>query len=189
MANSLCDWSTVLKFAKFAADMRFKLFVLLFSCFTSLAAIGQRFGYVDTQYVLEQIPEYGQAQREIDRLSTQWAGEVESLQSEADALQQAFESERILLTEEMQAERLQTIKNKKDEAKELQLKYFGPQGELFTKRAELVKPIQDQIYNAVREVSRRRRLDFMFDKNGSVTMLYANDDNDYSDEVLKELGY
>ncbi|GGH71280.1 MAG: OmpH family outer membrane protein [Bacteroidetes bacterium] len=169
--------------------MRTKLLILFFALFTAVSAYGQRFGYVDTQYILEQIPEYGQAQREIDRLSTQWAGEIEALQSEADGLQQAFEAERILLTEEMQTERQANIDAKRKEARELQIKYFGPQGELFKKRAELVKPIQDQVYNAVREVSRRRKLDFMFDKNGSVTMLYANDDNDFSDDVLRELGY
>lgn len=169
--------------------MRTKLFILLIAFAAGTTAWAQKFGYVDTQYILEQIPEYSQAQREVDRLSTQWTGEIESLQSEADALQQSYDAERILLTDDMQTERLAEIEAKKKEARDLQIKYFGPQGDLFRKRAELVKPIQDQVYNAVRDVARRRRLDFVFDKNGSVTMLYANDDNDISDQVLRELGY
>lgn len=169
--------------------MRNKIWITLLALFSVTTAWGQRFGYVDTQYVLEQIPEYGQAQSEINRMSTQWAGEIEALRSEADALQQAFEAEKILLTEEMQTERQAEIEAKRKQARDLQIQYFGPQGELFKKRAELVKPIQDQVYNAVREVARRKKLDFVFDKNGSVTMLYANEDNDISDLVLRELGY
>lgn len=169
--------------------MRTKIILTLFAIAAFTASWAQKFAYVDTQYILEQIPEYSQAQREIDRMSQQWAGEIEATQSDASALQQAFDAERILLTEEMQAERLAEIEAKKKEARDLQIKYFGPQGELFKKRAELVKPIQDQVFNAVRDVARKRKLDFVFDKNGSVTMLYANDDNDISDLVLRELGY
>lgn len=169
--------------------MRTRLIITLFAILTALPMWAQRFGYVDTQYILEQIPEYNQAQREIDRLSEQWTGEIEALQSEADALQQSFNAEKILLTEEMQAERLAEIEAKRKEARDLQFKYYGPQGELFSKRAELVKPIQDQVYNAVQDVARRKRLDFVFDRNGSVTLLYADDKNDYSQDVLAELGY
>lgn len=171
--------------------MRIKHWILTVGILLSTPfwADAQDFAYVDTQYVLEQIPEYGQAQREIDRLSLQWTGEVEALLSEADALQQSFDAERILLTDEMQEERLAVIQAKKDEARDLRIRYFGPQGELFKKRSELVKPIQDQVYNAVRAVARSERLDFIFDKNGSATMLFANDDYDVSDKVLDELGY
>ncbi len=170
--------------------MRIKFWITLISIFAATTIWAQRIGYVDTKYVLEQIPEYTQAQRELDRLAEQWAGEVEALESEASALQQSFDAERILLTDEMQEERLAEIQAKRDEARNLRIKYFGPQGELFKKRAELVKPIQDQVYNAVRAVARRKRLDFVFDKTGSaVSMLYADEEYDFSDEVLDELGY
>ncbi|KAB2813622.1 OmpH family outer membrane protein [Phaeocystidibacter luteus] len=169
--------------------MRLKHWITFFAIFVTTATWAQRLGYVDTKYILEQIPEYSQAQREIDRLSQEWSGEIEALQSEADALQQAFDAEKILLTEEMQQERLDAIKVKREEARNLRIKYFGPEGELFKKRAELVKPIQDQVYNAIKAVARRKRLDFVFDKTGSVTMLYADPEMDVSDDVLDELGY
>lgn len=169
--------------------MRIKHWITFIAIFATTIASAQKLGYVDTKYILEQIPEYGQAQREIDRLSKQWAGEVESLQAEAQAMQQSFDAEKILLTEEMQEERLADIQAKKDEARDLRIKYFGPEGELFKKRSELVKPIQDQVYNAVKAVAKRKRLDFVFDKTGSVSMLYADDDYDVSDDVLDELGY
>lgn len=169
--------------------MRLKHWITFFAIFVTTATWAQRLGYVDTKYILEQIPEYSQAQREIDRLSQEWSGEIEALQSEADALQQAFDAEKILLTEEMQQERLDAIKAKREEARNLRIKYFGPEGELFKKRAELVKPIQDQVYNAIKAVARRKKLDFVFDKTGSVTMLYADPDMDVSDDVLDELGY
>ncbi|NVK28505.1 MAG: OmpH family outer membrane protein [Flavobacteriia bacterium] len=169
--------------------MRLKHWITFFAIFVTTATWAQRLGYVDTKYILEQIPEYSQAQREIDRLSQEWSGEIEALQSEADALQQAFDAEKILLTEEMQEERLKAIQDKRDEARNLRIKYFGPDGDLFRKRAELVKPIQDQVYNAVKAVARRKRLDFVFDKTGSVTMLYADPEMDVSDDVLDELGY
>ncbi len=170
--------------------MRIKFWITLFTLFVATSTWAQKIGYVDTKYVLEQIPEYTQAQRELDRLAQQWAGEVEAAESEAAALQQSFDAERILLTEEMQEERLAEIQAKKDEARDLRIKYFGPEGELFKKRAELVRPIQDQVYNAVRAVARRKRLDFVFDKTGSAaSMLYAEEEYDYSDDVLDELGY
>lgn len=169
--------------------MRYIVTAFLLTLATLPAAHAQRFAYVDTEFILQKIPEYGQAQREIEQISAQWQGEIEALLSDADALQQAYNAERILLTEEMQTERLQEIENLRKQARDLQIKYFGPDGELFKKRAELVKPIQDQVYNAVREVARKRNLDFVFDKNGAVTMLYANSDKDISNEVLEQLGY
>ncbi len=169
--------------------MRIKIVISLFALLVSTTSWAQKFAYVDTQYILEQIPEYGQAQREIDRLSQQWSGEVEALLSEADALQQAFDAEKILLTDEMQEERLAAIQSKRNEARDLRIRYFGPEGELFKKRAQLVKPIQDQVYNAVRAVAREENLDFVFDKTGSVTMLFAEEEFDISDDILDELGY
>jgi outer membrane protein len=103
-------------------------------------------------------------------------------------LTQAYNAERILLTEEMQKERMGEIKKKDKLAKELQRKYFGPDGELFKKRQELVKPLQDQVFTAVQEVAQRRKLDMMLDKAGAITFLYANNRLDYSDEVLERLG-
>lgn len=161
---------------------------MLFSTWLILAQ-GQRFAYVDTQYILKKIPEYKSAQQQLDNLSKQWQGEVEALLSEADMLQKSLEAERILLTNEMVKEREDMIKAKETEARTLQRKYFSPEGDLFKKRQELVKPIQDQVFNAVQDVARKKRLDAVFDKGGALTLLYVSDKIDISDEVLQALGY
>lgn len=148
----------------------------------------QRVGYVDTDYILTRIPEYAQAQRQLDNLSKQWEEEIAAILQEVSMLAQAFNAERILLTEEMQKERADAIKKKDQDAKMLQRKYFGPDGELFKKRQELVKPLQDQVFTAVQEVAQKRKLDIVLDKAGAITFLYANSKIDYSDEVLQSLG-
>jgi outer membrane protein len=168
--------------------MRSSLLFILFS-FLALGAQAQRFGIVDTQYILSKIPEYSQAQSQLDQMSKTWQGEVEALLSEADALQKSLDAERILLTDEMAEEREKVISEKEQEARKLQRQYFGPEGDLFKKRQELVKPIQDQVYNAVQDVASKKRLDVVFDKASSLTMLYASDKIDISEDVLSELGY
>ncbi len=168
--------------------MRIPFFLILFSVL-GFAAQAQRFGIVDTDYILTKIPEYSQAQSQLDQMSKQWQGEVEALLSEADALQKSLDAERILLTDEMAAEREKVIKDLEQEARKLQRQYFGPEGDLFKKRQELVRPIQDQVYNAVQDVARKKKLDVVFDKASSLTMLYSSDKIDISEEVLTELGY
>jgi outer membrane protein len=170
--------------------MNFKAFLLFIGLVFGLPFAGQaqRVGYVDTDYILTRIPEYAQAQRQLDNLSKQWEDEIAAILQEVNLLTQAYNAERILLTEEMQKERMGEIKKKDKLAKELQRKYFGPDGELFKKRQELVKPLQDQVFTAVQEVAQRRKLDMMLDKAGAITFLYANNRLDYSDEVLERLG-
>lgn len=152
-------------------------------------AQGQRFASVDTEYILKKIPEYKQAQQQLDTYSKQWQGEVEALLSELDALQKSLEAERVLLTDEMAKEREKMIKEKETEARNLQRKYFSPEGDLFKKRQELVKPIQDQVFNAIQDVARKKKLDAVFDKGGALTLLYTSDKIDISDDVLQQLGY
>lgn len=167
--------------------MRTSLF-LLFGLVFGLQVNAQRFGLVDSELILTKIPEYNQAQKQLDQLSRNWEAEVEKLLNEADALQKLFNAEKVLMTEDMQKEKLQEIKDKKEEARELQRKYFGPDGELFKKRVALVKPIQDKIFNAVQEVARRRKLDAVFDKGSELIILYDSGRADISDEVMKKLG-
>ena len=166
-----------------------KSILLLFGLVFGFQVSAQRFGIVDSELILTKIPAYGQAQQQLDQLSVQWQGEVEALHSEIEALRQAYNAEKVLLTEEMQQEKLAEIEAKEKEARELQRKYFGPQGEVFKKRQELIRPIQDQIYNAVQDVARRRKLDVVFDKSSDLITLYNNGDADISEEVLKKLGY
>ena len=166
-----------------------KTLFLIIGLVFGLQVTAQRFGIVDSEMILNKIPEYGQAQQQLDQLSKNWQGEVEALYSELDALKQAYNAEKVLLTEEMQKDKLKEIADKEKEAKELQRKYFGPEGEVFKKRQELIRPIQDQIYTAVQDVARRRKLDVVFDKSSALITLYNNGKSDISDEVLEKMGY
>jgi outer membrane protein len=154
----------------------------------SLEASAQRLAYCNTQYVLNKMPEYAQAKKEIERVTKQWEGEVLAALDEAQALEQALEAEKVLLTNALLAERKKTVEDKRAQARTLQMKYFGPEGELFAKQMELVRPLQDQVFNAVREVAKRKKLDFVFDQGTAVGVLYAAETNDISDEVLDKLG-
>jgi outer membrane protein len=154
----------------------------------SLEASAQRLAHCNTQYVLNKMPEYAQAKKEIERVTKQWEGEVLAALDEAQALEQALEAEKVLLTNALLAERKKTVEDKRAQARTLQMKYFGPEGELFTKQMELVRPLQDQVFNAVREVAKRKKLDFVFDQGTAVGVLYAAETNDISDEVLDKLG-
>lgn len=149
----------------------------------------QRIAIVDTEKILRRIPEYNSAQKELDQLSGNWEGEVEALMMEAQALAKSYRAEKVLLTEEMRREREEAIAKKEKEARELQRKYFGPKGELFQKRMEMVKPIQDQVYNAIQDVALRRKYDLVLDRANALTILYVSDKMDISDEVLAKLGY
>jgi outer membrane protein len=156
------------------------------SCFMASA---QKFAYVDTEYILGQIPEYKAAQAELDKISAQWQKEIEAKYAEIDKMYKAYQAEQILLTEDMKKKREGDIVSKEKEAKDLQKQRFGVDGELFKKRQELVKPIQDKVFNAVKTVAEKGAYAVIFDKTGDMTMLYANPKNDKSDDVLELLGY
>jgi len=160
--------------------------IALASCFVASA---QKFAYVDTEYILGQIPEYKSAQAELDKVSVQWQKEIEAKYTEIDKMYKAYEAEQILLTEDMKKKREADIVAKEKEAKDLQKQRFGVDGELFKKRQELVKPIQDKVYNAVKTVAEKGGYSVIFDKAGEMTMLYANAKNDKSDDVLQTMGY
>lgn len=164
------------------------LFVKM-TLFVPLNAQNQRLAIVDTEYILKKVPEYNQAQAELDRLSAQFEGEIEALKSELLALQRALNAEKVLLTEDMIKEREEAIAKKEKQIYETQRKYFGPEGELFKKRKSLVKPIQDQVFNAIQEVSRQKKIDIVIDKANAIAVLYVSDKIDISDDVLNKLGY
>ncbi len=148
-----------------------------------------KFGYVDTDYILSQIPEYKAAQTELDKTSVQWQKEIEAKYTEIDKLYKAYQADAVLLTDDMKKKRENEIINKEKEAKDLQKQRFGVDGELFKKRIELVKPIQDKVYNAIKTVAEKSGLGFILDKAGQVSILYANSKYDKSDDVLALLGY
>jgi outer membrane protein len=154
----------------------------------SFTASAQKFAYVDTEYILAQMPSYKSAQTQIDELSKKWQAEVEVLFADVDKMYKKYQAEKVLLTKDMQTKRENEIIEKEREAKKLQNAYFGYEGQLFTKRTELIKPIQDKVYEAIKKVSSENGLDFIFDKSGDMIMLIANPKYDRSDEVLEELG-
>lgn len=163
------------------------LFLLAFSSFAQSGAA--KFGYVDTDYILSQVPEYKAAQNELDKTSINWQKEIDAKYAEVEKLYKAYQADAILLTDEMKKKRETEISNREKEVKDLQKQRFGADGELFKKRAELVKPIQDKVYNAIKAVAEKAGMGFILDKSGQVSILYANSKYDKSDDVLVFLGY
>ena len=169
-----------------------KLFlILMVSIFSIGAAVSQsqKFAYVDTDYILKNIPSYQAAQAQLDKISVDWQKEIEAIYAQVDKMYKDFQAEKVLLTEEMRSKRENDIVNKEKEAKELQKKYFGKDGDLFKKRQELVKPIQDEVFNAVKDVATEGNYAIIFDTAGSLNMLYTDPKLDKSDDILKKLGY
>jgi outer membrane protein len=167
-----------------------KLFVALGIVILSVTgSYAQKFAYVDSDYMLNQIPKYKEAQSELDKLSTTWQKEIEAKFQEVDKLYKNYQQEQILLTEELKKKREAEIVTKEKEAKDLQKAKFGVDGELFKKRQELVKPIQDEVYNAIKKLAETGNFGVIFDKSSDLTMLYANPKYDESDKVLEQMGY
>ena len=156
--------------------------------FSTLLSQAQKFSYVDSKYILSHIPEYQQAQAEVNKLSAQWQKDIENKYETITKLETSLQAEKILLTDEMKLKREQEIEAKRQEAKDMQKAKFGINGELFKKREELVKPIQDQIYEAIQEVASTSALMVVFDKSSGSNMLYTNPKHDISDKVLKKMG-
>jgi len=155
----------------------------------SFGAMAQKFAYVDTEYILNQIPEYKQAQEQLANISKEWQAEVEAAQKEVDEMMKAFELERILLTDDLQKERLEAIAAQEQQVRALQQGYFGGEGELFKKRRELIKPVQDRVFNAINDMADRGGYSMIFDSSKGGSVLFADPKIDKSDLVLRELGY
>jgi outer membrane protein len=168
--------------------MKKTLAVLALLLTFSVVSVAQKFGYVDSKYILSHVPEYQEAQKQINSLSNQWQKEIEAKYETIEKLEKAFQAEKILLTEDMRKKREEEIEEKRKEAKELQKTKFGVDGELFQKREELIKPIQDAIYNAIQEVASQSALMVVFDKANHSNILYSNPKHDISDKVLKKMG-
>ena len=148
----------------------------------------QKFAYVDTDYILGRIPSYDASQKQLDKFAADWQVEIEGKRTEIEKLYKDYQAERVLLTEEMRKKREDDIILREQALKELQKKYFAPEGELYKKRQELVKPIQDDVFNAIKELAQEGSYDVIFDTASGPTMLYTNPRYDKSDEVLTKLG-
>ncbi len=164
-------------------------FVSIITMLSVFSVLGQRFAYVDTEYILENIPEYQAAQMELNQLSQRWQSDIEAKFNEIDRMYREYQAEAVVLPEEMRRQREEQIIEKEREAKELQMQRFGREGDLFKKREELVKPLQDQIYNAIEEIATRGNYAIIFDKAGGGNMIYSDVRHDLSDEVLQRMGY
>ena len=151
-------------------------------------SIAQKFAYVDLDYILANVPEYKNAQAELDKVSAQWQKEIELKFADVDKLYKSYQAEEILLTDEMKKKRQDEIVQKEKEAKELQKQRFGVDGDLFKKRQELVKPVQDKVYNAIKALADKEQVMVMFNKTSDLNILYSNPKFDKSDAVLESMG-
>lgn len=169
--------------------MAFSLVILVMTAFTAQAQLqNQRIAYVDTDYILTNIPEYKDAQDELNSLSEKWEKEVKAIFEKVEAMYKEYQTEAVLLPQDLKRKKEEDILKKEKEAKDLQMKYFGTEGDLFKKRSELVQPIQEKIYNALQDIAETKNYAFIFDKASGASMLYANPRLDISDEVLDEVG-
>jgi outer membrane protein len=168
--------------------MKKYLVLIALSLLLSATTNAQRFAYVDTEYILDLMPEYRSAQKQLDQLSEDWQKEIEKKQQAIDRMYKDFQAEQVLLTEDLRKKREQEIRDREKELKDYRNQKFGYEGELFKKRQELIKPIQDKVFDAIQKVAKQSALDFIFAKSGEFMMLYTNAKYDKSDEVLTELG-
>ena len=168
-----------------------KKLVLILLLFTVSAGFGfaQKYAYVDTQYILGNIPSYKAAQEQLDKVSQQYQKELEMIHSELDKMYKDFQAESVLLSDDMKRKREDMIITKEKEYKKLQRQYFGAEGDLFQKRQSLIKPIQDDVFKVIQEVAEQGAYSIIFDKAGSLSMIYTNSKYDLSDQILQKLGY
>ena len=163
------------------------LIAALLHCGTTFAK-DQPIAYIDMQYILKNLPQYEQANEQLTMLSKRWQKEVDAAQQEARVLATNYQTEQIFLSENMRAQREQEIVKKEQEVLELKRKYFGHEGELYKKREALIKPIQDEVYNAIQEVANEKRIEVVKDRSADPALIYMSSKLDVSDQVLRKLG-
>jgi outer membrane protein len=164
----------------------FLFFVLVIGL--SLTTLAQRYAVVDTKYILDKMPDYKTAQKQLDQTSVQWQKEIDDKQAVLDKMYKDFEGEQAMLTDDLKKKREDELFNKEKEVRDLQRKRFGFEGDLFKKRQELIKPIQDKVYNAIQKIAVTRMYDFILDKSEGITVIFADPKLDKSEDVLRELG-
>jgi outer membrane protein len=166
-----------------------RIFFLAFSLvLLAFGANAQRYAIIDTKYILDKLPDYKQAQKILDDQAGNWQKEIDALQSELDKMYKDYEAEQVMLSEELRKKREDQLFVKEKNLRDLQRKRFGFEGDLFKKRQELVKPIQDKVYNVVQKLAVQRGYDFILDKSEGITVIFADPKLEKSEDVLKELG-
>jgi len=153
-----------------------------------LAGQAQRYAVVDTKYILDKMPEYKDAQKKLDQVSMQWQKEIDDKQAALDKMYKDFDAEQVMLSDTLKKKREDQLFNKEKEVRDLQRRRFGYEGDLFKMRQELVKPIQDKVYNAIQQIAVNRMYDFILDKSEGITVIFADPKLDKSEDVLRALG-
>lgn len=167
-----------------------KLLILLTIIFgTSFVSLSQKYAYIDSDYILENVPEYKEAKDKLDKLADRWTKEIEARYEDLKLKKENFAREEVLLPAEERKKRAEDIAKLETEAMELQKMRFGVNGDYFNKRQELIKPIQDQIFEAMQKVASKKNFSFVFDKANQSNLVYADSKMDISNDVLKEMGY
>lgn len=154
-----------------------------------LSASAQKFALIDMEYILKNVPAYERANEQLNQVSKKWQAEVEALNTEAGTLYKNYQNEVVFLSQEQKKQRQQAIMDKEKQASELKKKYFGPEGELFKKRESLMTPIQDEIYNAVKDIADQRGYSLVVDRSANAGIIFGSPKIDISNEVLQKLGY
>ena len=166
-----------------------KILALCLFCLMAVAAQAQKFAQIDMEYVLSHIPAYERANEQLNQVSKKWEAEVEALNTEASTMYKNYQNEAVFLSQEQKKSRQDAIMQKEKQASDLKKKYFGPEGELFKKRTSLMSPIQEEIYNAVKDVSELRGYSLVIDRASDSGIIFGSPKIDISNEVLTKLGY
>jgi outer membrane protein len=162
-------------------------FLFFFLC-TAVAAFSQRYAIIDTRYILDKLPDYKAANGKIETFAEAWQQEIDLMQADLDKMYRELDGERAMLTPELLKKREDQISNKEKQVRDLQRKRFGYEGDYFKKKQELVKPIQEKVFNAVQKMAGEKMYDFVLDKSEGITIIFADPKLDKSDDVLKILG-
>ena len=160
----------------------------LFAAAIMFTASAQRYAVIDSKYILEKLPEYKSAQTKLDQFSEQWQEEIDSKSAALDKMYKDYDAEQVMLSDELKKKREDELFNREKELRDLQKKRFGYEGDIFKKRQELIKPIQDKVYNAVQKLAVAKLYDFILDKSEGITVIFADPKLDKSDDVLREMG-
>ena len=168
--------------------MRKLFFTLSASLLLATAGFAQRYAVIDSKYILEKLPEYKEAQQKLDQFSKMWQQEIDKKSADLDAMYKQYDAEQVMLSDELKKKREDEIYNNEKGLRDLQRTRFGYEGDIFKKRQELIKPIQDRVYNAIQKLAVAKLYDFILDKSEGITVIFADPKLDKSDDVLKELG-
>src|SRR5687767_10150473 len=165
-----------------------KIFLLAALMGIGILGFSQRYAIIDTRYILDRMPDYTKAQKQLDDIADEWQKDIDGKQTSLDKMYKDYEAEQVMLSDDLKKKREDQLFMKEKELRDLQRKRFGYEGDLFKKRQELVKPIQDRLYTAIQKIAVNRQFDFILDKSEGITVIFADPKLDRSEDVLRELG-